>query len=102
MTASSQSGARLRWIDFDKVPILFANHFAIQYQPDEFVLTLGQVTGQPIVGTPDEIAEQARALGGAEIHTIGRIGLARHRLVELIDILQATLRDHDRIVGPTS
>jgi hypothetical protein len=30
------------------------------------------------------------------------IGLTRDRLVELIEILQATLREHDRLLGPSS
>jgi len=36
MSSSVQEvGARLEWIDFDAAPIVFANHFLVQHQPDE-------------------------------------------------------------------
>ena len=95
----AELGAPLQWIDFDETPILFANHFLIQHQPNEFVVTVGQVTGPPVVGTPEQIREQARIAGRVPIHTLGRVGLTRERVVELIGILQATLQDHDRIAG---
>jgi hypothetical protein len=87
----------LEWIDFEETPILFANHFLIQHQPNEFVITAGQTTGPPVVGTPEQIREQARGFSRVEIHTLARIGLTRDRLVELIGLLQATLQEHDRL-----
>jgi hypothetical protein len=33
------------------------------------------------------------------IHTLARVALTRQRAVELIEILQATLEDHDRLAG---
>jgi hypothetical protein len=89
-------GTSLEWIDFDEVPIAFANHFLVQHQPDEFVLTVGQVTGPPLVGTPEQIREQARNASHVPIHAIARVGLTRQRLVELIGLLQAELEEHDR------
>ena len=76
MTATMQELGALEWVDFEEQPIVFANHFLVQHQPNEFVLTLGQVTGPPVVG------------------------LTRPRVLELINVLQATLEDHDRIAGP--
>jgi hypothetical protein len=106
MAATTQLGAEfsvpLRWIDFDETPIIFTNHFLVQHQPNEFVLTLGQVTGPPVVGTPAQIREQARSVDRVPIHTVARMGLTRDRLVQLIEVLQATLQDHDRIVGTSS
>jgi hypothetical protein len=97
MSASVQEiGASLEWIDFDEVPIVFANHFLVQHQPDEFVVSLGQVTGPPLVGTPEQIREQARGVSHVPIHAIARVGLTRQRLVELIGILRAELEEHDR------
>jgi hypothetical protein len=97
MTASQQlTGQRdlqLNWLNFEQSPILFANHFLFQYQPDEFVLTLGQVTESPLAGGRPE---------PAPIRTICRVGLSRHRLVELIDLLQGTLQEHDRTVRSPS
>ena len=92
-------GAPLQWIDFDATPITFANHFLVQHQPNEFVLTFGQVTGPPVVGTPDQIREQTLNIGRVPIRTLARAGLTRDRMVELIGLLQETLREHDRIAG---
>jgi hypothetical protein len=87
----------LQWVDFDETPILFANHFLVQHEPDEFVLSLGQVTGPPVIGTPEEIHVEAERASTVPIATLARVGLTRGRLVELISILQANLEDHDRM-----
>jgi hypothetical protein len=63
MLSSDELSLPLSMNDFDDSPILLANHFLIQHQPDEFVLSLSQVTGPPLVGTPDEIREDAAAGG---------------------------------------
>jgi hypothetical protein len=103
MTAISHPGAELglplEWIDFDESPILFANHFLIQRQPNEFVLTLGQVTAPPVVGTPEEIREQSREFGHVTVNTLARVGLTRLRMTELISMLQNALDEHDRLFG---
>ena len=95
-------GAPLQWIDFETTPILFANHFLVQYQPNEFVVTFGQVTGPPVVGTPDQVRDETRQLGRVPIRTLARTGLTRDRIVELIALLQTTLREHDRTTGTSS
>jgi hypothetical protein len=86
----------LDWIDFDDAPIFFANHFLVQHQPDEFVLTVGQVTGPPLVGTPEQVRAAAREFTHVPIHTLARVGMTRQRLTELIALLEATLSAHDR------
>jgi hypothetical protein len=99
MTVTMQELGALEWVDFEEQPIVFANHFLVQHQPNEFVLTLGQVTGPPVVGTPEQVREQARGASHVPIHALARVGLTRLRVLELINILQATLEDHDRIAG---
>jgi hypothetical protein len=103
MAVSTPPGAQLsvplQWIDFDETPILFSNHFLVQHQPNEFVLTVGQVTGPPLVGTPEQIREQAREFHRVPIATLARMGLTRDRTVELIGLLQAALQEHDRMLG---
>jgi hypothetical protein len=49
--------------DFDDSPILLANHFLIQHQPDEFVVSLSQVTAPPLVGPPEEMAISTSTIG---------------------------------------
>ena len=87
----------LIWVEFDDVPILFANHFLVQHQPGEFVLTLGQVSGPPLVGTADEVRAQLVEIDHVPITTLARVGLTRQRLTELIALLQAELVEHDRL-----
>jgi hypothetical protein len=92
-------GLPLAWVEFDETPIAFCNRFIAQPQAGEVVLSLGQVTGPPLVGTPEEIRRQAEDLTHVEIGTIARVGLTRQRLVEMIAVLQAALEDHDRTFG---
>jgi hypothetical protein len=85
--------------DFDDSPILLANHFLIQHQPDEFVVSIGQVTAPPLIGTPDQIRAQAPGHGDVPVHTIARVALNRRRIVELITLLQERLEEHDGLMG---
>ena len=87
----------LEWIDFDAVPMLLANCFLVQHQPGEFVLSLGQLTAPPLVGTPQQIRAQATELTRVPIRTVARYGLTRDRVTELIALLEAALTEHDRL-----
>jgi hypothetical protein len=71
------------WHHLDSTPILFANQFLVQHQPDEFFMTIGQAPG----------------LSPVPVYTIARVGLTRHRLVELIAVLEEKLAEHDRQTG---
>jgi hypothetical protein len=99
MHTGAEFSLPLDWADFDEIPILFANHFLVQFQADEFVLSLNQVTGPPLVGTAEEMRDQLQEHGSLPIHTLARVGLTRRRLTELVSVLQAKLDDHDRALG---
>ena len=99
MSTQTQAAIPLDWTQFDAVPILFGNHFLVQHQPDEFVVTVGQSTGPPLSGTPEEISRQAAQVTGIPVETLARVALTRRRLTELIAVLQAALEDHDRVHG---
>jgi hypothetical protein len=89
----------LEWIDFDDTPILFANHFLVQHQLEEFVVSLGQVVGPPTVGPPQDLRLPAAPIhdpSHVPINTLARVGLTRHRMTELIELLQTALEEHDR------
>jgi hypothetical protein len=88
-----------RWTDLDDVPILFANHFLVQQHPHEFVISVGQLMEPPLVGSPEQVREQAAALTHVPVTTLARVGVTRDRLRELIAVLQASLDEHDRILG---
>jgi hypothetical protein len=89
----------LEWIDFDETPILFANHFLVQHQLEEFVVSMGQVVGPPTVGPPQDLTVPAAPIHDAHhvpINTLSRVGLTRHRMTELIELLQNAVDEHDR------
>jgi hypothetical protein len=84
MTSAASTARQPRpsgeWSEIDETPILFANEFLIQHQPDEFFVTIGQASG--LAPTP--------------VYTIARVALTRHRLTELISLLEHRLAEHDR------
>ncbi len=86
----------LSWVCLDEHPVLLANQFLIQMGGrEEFVLSLGQLVPPPLVGTPDEQAEQASEISFVPVRPLARVNLTRTRLVELIQILQIQLERHD-------
>jgi hypothetical protein len=89
----------LELTDFHESPILLANHFVVQWQPDEFVLAVSQWAGPPLAGTRDEQLAQARSMGGLPVHTLARVSFNRRRTMELIALLQDRVREHDRVLG---
>ena len=100
MSASTQDiSVPLEWMDFDETPILFANHFLVQHQLEEFVISLGQVVGPPTVAPPEDLTAPAAPIHDARhvpINTLARFGLSRHRMTELVELLQNAIEEHDR------
>jgi hypothetical protein len=79
--------------------VAFANQFAVQHQPGEFVLTVGQLVPPLILGDEDDRREQLKRLSYVPVRVVGRFGLTRQRLTELIALLQENLENHDRQYG---
>jgi len=88
----------LVWEEADDRSVVFANQFLIQHQPDEFVLTVGQLVPPPLLGTDEEKREQLARVSYVPIRVIGRYGLTRRRIEELIAVLQENLERHDAMV----
>ncbi len=86
----------LAWVGLEELPVAFANQFLTQFQPGEFVLSIGQVTPPALLGTPEQIAEQAADVTYVPVRPIVRVGFTRARMQELIAVLQANLDNHDR------
>jgi hypothetical protein len=85
----------LVWEETEERPILFANQFLVQHQPDEFVVTFGQVLAPPLLGTEDERREQLSKLSYVPVRILGRYGFTRRRMQELIKVLEENLAKHD-------
>lgn len=84
------------FIGTEDQPIQLANHFVIQHQQEEFVITVGQVISPILLGTDEEKLEQARQTAYVPIKVVGRYGLTRSRVVELIKALQENLATFDK------
>jgi hypothetical protein len=83
------------WLGVEDVPILYANAFVGQFDPqtaDSVILTVGQMTPPAIMGaTPEEREEQVRQIAYVSIKPIVRLGLTVARARELVATLQASL-----------
>jgi hypothetical protein len=68
------------WVGGDELPVLFANQFLVQTQgPHEFVVTVGQLVGPPLMGSPEEQAEQAAEISFVPVRTLARLSMTRTR-----------------------
>jgi hypothetical protein len=80
----------------EDVPIQFANQFVVLHQDEEFILVVGQFSQPILLGSAEERQAQARQLSYLPVKVVARLGLTRHRLVELIQALQENLATYDR------
>jgi hypothetical protein len=88
----------LSWVGYDETPIIYANQFLIQFLPEEgFVIGVGQATAPPIMGTPEQVAEQAAQVEFVPVRTLARVALTRPKLGELIAALEANRDNFDRL-----
>lgn len=81
------------WASPEDVPILFANTFVCQFDQtlDAFMLTVGQLTPPPLIGTPEEIRAQAEKVDFVLVKTVARLAVSPGRMRELIAALQANV-----------
>jgi hypothetical protein len=87
----------LSWVGYDEVPIAYANQFIIQFQPEAgFVLGIGQATGPALIGSPEQMAEQASQVEFVAVRTLARVAFTEQKLRELIAALQANLANFER------
>jgi hypothetical protein len=97
--ADDDAQIRLSWVGYDEQPILFTNQILIQVPgPGEFVVAFGQVTGPPVVGTPEEQAQQLHEYEFVPIRPLVRLGLSPDRMREFVTALQASLDRYDAAI----
>src|SRR5215208_4133955 len=99
-TPAGMSGSRqlpVRWVGTEETPARFANQVLGQIGPQgEIVLTFGQLIPPAIVGTPDQIAEQAKQIEQVSTQTVARLVITRTGLDELIELLKQTADNSER------
>lgn len=87
----------LVWIGIEEVPILLVNQFMGQVGlSGEVLLSFGQAAPPPVLGTPEQQAEQVAQTAYVPVRSVARLGLTRDHLVQIIDALQQTLVNYDQ------
>jgi hypothetical protein len=85
------------WLGFEEANVSTCNQYLGQFAGrDEFILTFGEITPPPLLGTPEERLEQAKQLSYVPVRVIARLGMTRYRVEELIKVLQETLSNYDQ------
>jgi hypothetical protein len=95
MTDQPPISVPLVYVGGEEVPILYANQFVSQFQGDEFILTVGQVSPPILLGEVDEQREQAERLSYIPVKVVTRLALTRQRLEELLALLKSNLDAYD-------
>lgn len=87
----------LSWVGYDESPIMYANQFMIQFQPEDgFVMGIGQATGPAIIGTPEQVAEQVAEIEFVPVRTLTRVAFTEKKLRELVAALEANLQNFEQ------
>ena len=87
------------YVGADEVPVHYANSFIVQHQQNEFFLSIGTLTPPILIGSPDEVREQAKQISYVPVRVQARIAMTRDRLVELIGLLTENLATFDKNKG---
>lgn len=87
------------WIGAEELPVLFANTFVGQVEPqqDAFFLTIGQTLPPALIGTPEEREEQLEQVAYIPVKPIARLAFTRERLEFLVAILQTNLDQYKEL-----
>lgn len=81
----------VKLVGADDMPLLYANHFVLQREQDEYILTIGQIAPPVLIGTPQQQREQARQIEYVPARVLVRLALNETRLREMLDVLQQRL-----------
>ena len=85
-------GIPISWVGYDEVPIAYANQFLLQAQPEEcFIMGIGQSTPPALIGSAEEIAEQAAQVEFVSVRTLAKVALTEAKMKELIAVLQVSV-----------
>lgn len=82
-------------MNVEDVPVFFANQYVCQFNQDEFVLTIGQMTPPMLLGELQDRAEQLQRLEYVPVKPLARIAFTYTRLVELIQVLEINREQYE-------
>lgn len=86
----------IAYVGFDDQPIQLANSFLVQVNQDEVILSVGQLAPPILLGTPDEVREQAEGVAFVPNKIVARFGMTVTRARELADLLISQVAVHEK------
>ncbi len=75
----------------DAAPIVYVNQVMSQFHEDGFVVSFGQVMPPALMGTPEQVAQQAARIDFVESRTVARIALTARGMEEMVRLLSTNL-----------
>ena len=85
---SSMVPLRISWRSADDVPVHVGNQFMLQFTPEGYVLSFGQVMPPALIGAT---AEEISDIGEVSVNVLGRIALTPERTRALLLLLRRQL-----------
>lgn len=86
---------RVAWIGVDDTPIQFVNQVLTQFNENEFIVTLGQLSPPVILGDENERREQAEALEYVPVMPVARLALTPAGMKDLVRVLSQNLETYE-------
>lgn len=84
----------LAWVGVEEMPLTYVNAFIGQVNNGEVFLTIGSVVPPPLLGTPEQIREQAVRAGVVPIRPVARMAMSVAKLEELVTMLHQVQAIH--------
>lgn len=86
----------LAWVGTEDMPIFHINQFLGQVgATGEVFLNFGQMTPPPLLGTPEQQAQQIQQIAFVPVKPIARLAITRDYLAQVILAMQQTLQNYD-------
>jgi hypothetical protein len=81
------------WVGVDETPIVFCNQVICQFDQDleTFILTFGQMSPPPLMGTPEEMRQQAEQISFVPVRVVARLSASPAQMAEIHAALGANL-----------
>ena len=81
----------ISYVGIDDLTVAHANHFVLQFDRGDFILTVGQVFAPLLLGDDEEQRQQVEQIAYVPARPLGRFALTRGRVQELRDLLDKHL-----------
>lgn len=81
----------LVWIDIEDADTRSVNQLIVQHHEDEFILTFGHLTPPLLIGTPEETAEQAKAIPYVPVKVVAQLAATPAKVEAFVAAMQTVL-----------